>query len=52
MAEDALVVRRIVFDYGFLFDPRLRDVGDGEWMLRLLQRPVKMAALAMTLRFF
>jgi glycosyltransferase involved in cell wall biosynthesis len=37
--------RRVVFDYGFLFDPRLRDVGDGEWMVRLLQRGVRMAAL-------
>lgn len=37
--------RRIVFDYGLLFDPRLRDVGDGEWMVRLLRRPVRMAAL-------
>jgi glycosyltransferase involved in cell wall biosynthesis len=37
--------RRIVFDYGLLFDPRLRDVGDGEWMLRLLERKVRMAAL-------
>jgi glycosyltransferase involved in cell wall biosynthesis len=37
--------RRVVFDYGLLFDPRLRDVGDGEWILRLLRRPVPMAAL-------
>ncbi len=37
--------RRIVSDYGLLFDPRLRDVGDGEWMVRLMQRGVKMAAL-------
>jgi glycosyltransferase involved in cell wall biosynthesis len=37
--------RRVVFDYGLLFDPRLRDVGDGEWMVRLLQRGVRMAAL-------
>jgi hypothetical protein len=37
--------RRVVFDYGLLFDPRLRDVGDGEWMVRLLQRPTRMAAL-------
>src|SRR5207244_10375393 len=29
--------RRIVFEYGFAFDPVLRDVGDGEWMVRLLQ---------------
>jgi glycosyltransferase involved in cell wall biosynthesis len=36
--------RRVVFDYGLLFDPRLRDVGDGEWMVRLLQRGVRMAA--------
>ena len=26
-------------DYGLLFDPRLRDVGDGEWMIRLLAAP-------------
>ncbi len=37
--------RRIVFDYGILFDPVLRDVGDGKWMLRLLQRRAPMAAL-------
>ena len=37
--------RRVVVDYGCLFDPRLRDVGDGEWMVRLLQRGVPMAAL-------
>ena len=37
--------RRIVFEDGLLFDPRLRDVGDGEWMVRLLQRGVRMAAL-------
>ena len=37
--------RRVVFDYGELFDPRLRDVGDGEWMVRLLRRGVRMAVL-------
>ena len=37
--------RRIVSDYGLLFDPRLRDVGDGEWVVRLLQRRVRMVAL-------
>jgi glycosyltransferase involved in cell wall biosynthesis len=37
--------RRIVVEEGFMFDSRLRDVGDGEWMVRLLQRRVKMAAL-------
>jgi glycosyltransferase involved in cell wall biosynthesis len=37
--------RRIVTDYGLEFDPRLRDVGDGEWMVRLLNRGASMAAL-------
>jgi glycosyltransferase involved in cell wall biosynthesis len=37
--------RRVVFDYGFDFDPALRDAGDGKWVLRLLQHRVPMAAL-------
>src|SRR5208337_3753681 len=37
--------RRVVSEYGLLFDARLRDVGDGEWMVRLLRRGVRMAAL-------
>jgi glycosyltransferase involved in cell wall biosynthesis len=37
--------RRVVSENGELFDPRLRDVGDGEWMVRLLRRRVRMAAL-------
>jgi len=37
--------RRVVADYGLAFDPKLRDVGDGEWMVRLLRRGVRMAAL-------
>ena len=37
--------RRLGFDQGLFFEPRWRDVGDGEWMLRLLQRRTKMAAL-------
>jgi hypothetical protein len=37
--------RRVVRDYGFRFDARLRDVGDGEWMVRLLKGGVNMAAL-------
>jgi glycosyltransferase involved in cell wall biosynthesis len=37
--------RRVVDDYGMLFNPQLRDVGDGEWMVRLLQRRVPMVAL-------
>ena len=37
--------RRIVSDENSLFNPELRDVGDGEWMVRMLQRGIKMAAL-------
>ena len=37
--------RRLVFDLGFFFKPNLRDVGDGEWMVRLLEHKTKMAAL-------
>jgi len=37
--------RRLVFDQGLFFEPRWRAVGDGEWMVRLLQRQTKMAAL-------
>jgi glycosyltransferase involved in cell wall biosynthesis len=37
--------RRLVSDEKSLFNPELRDVGDGEWMVRMLQRRVKMVAL-------
>jgi hypothetical protein len=37
--------RKIVSDDNSLFNPALRDVGDGEWMVRMLRRGVKMAAL-------
>ena len=37
--------RQVVFGSGQFFDPRLRDSGDGEWMVRLLRRGVQMAAL-------
>jgi glycosyltransferase involved in cell wall biosynthesis len=37
--------RRVVFDNDIWFDTRWRDVGDGEWMVRLLKRGVSMAAL-------
>ena len=37
--------RRIIDEYHEFFEPTLRDVGDGEWMLRLLKRRVKMAVL-------
>jgi glycosyltransferase involved in cell wall biosynthesis len=37
--------RRLVSDEISLFNPILRDVGDGEWMVRMLRRGVKMATL-------
>jgi glycosyltransferase involved in cell wall biosynthesis len=37
--------RKIISEYGLFFDPKLRDVGDGEWMLRLLRRGTHMAVL-------
>jgi glycosyltransferase involved in cell wall biosynthesis len=37
--------RHIIFDDGCWFDPHLRDVGDGEWIVRLLKRRMRMAAL-------
>ncbi len=37
--------RRLVSDHGILFNPQLRDVGDGDWVLRLLQRGIRMAVL-------
>ncbi len=37
--------RRLVHEYKLLFDPELRDAGDGKWMVGLLQRGVRMAAL-------
>lgn len=37
--------RKLIFDQGLFFDPRLRDVGDGKWVLGLLQRKTPMAVL-------
>jgi glycosyltransferase involved in cell wall biosynthesis len=37
--------RKIIDKYQAFFDPNLRDVGDGKWMLGLLQRRVPMAVL-------
>jgi glycosyltransferase involved in cell wall biosynthesis len=37
--------RRVTAEYEEFFDPRLRDSGDGEWMVRLLRRGVNMASL-------
>jgi glycosyltransferase involved in cell wall biosynthesis len=40
----AMFFRRQVFER-FSFNPALRDVGDGEWMVRLLRAGISMAAL-------
>jgi glycosyltransferase involved in cell wall biosynthesis len=37
--------RTILSHHGLFFDGRLRDVGDAEWMLRLLQNRICMATL-------
>jgi glycosyltransferase involved in cell wall biosynthesis len=37
--------RRVVFERGEFFDPRWRDSGDSEWMVRLLRRGLATAAL-------
>jgi len=42
----ATFFRRTVLDkHGLFFDARLRDVGDAEWMIRLLEHGIPMAAL-------
>ena len=37
--------RRLLSDERSFFNPALRDVGDGDWMVRMLQRGVKMGTL-------
>jgi glycosyltransferase involved in cell wall biosynthesis len=37
--------RKLIHDHSLFFNPKLRDVGDAEWMLRLLQRRTPMAVL-------
>lgn len=37
--------RKLIFEHGLFFDPKLRDVGDGKWVLSLLERRVPMAVL-------
>jgi len=44
--------RELPHKYGLWFNPELRDVGDGEWMLRVLQRGTRMAALRMFTSIF
>ena len=37
--------RSVIDEHKIFFDPTLRDVGDGDWMLRLLQRKTPMAVM-------
>lgn len=37
--------RKLIFEQQLFFDPKLRDVGDGKWVLGLLQRRTPMAVL-------
>ena len=37
--------RKLIAEDGFYFNEKLRDVGDGDWMLRLLRRGVRMKSL-------
>jgi glycosyltransferase involved in cell wall biosynthesis len=37
--------RTVLSEHGLFFDARLRDVGDAEWMVRLLARRIPMAVL-------
>ncbi len=37
--------RRLIDEEHLLFDPHLRDAGDGKWMVNLLERRIRMAAL-------
>ncbi len=37
--------RRVISEMNLFFDPQWRDVGDGEWMVRLLQKKIRMATL-------
>lgn len=42
----ATFFRRTILDtHGLFFDPRLRDVGDAEWVVRLLKKRIPMAVL-------
>jgi glycosyltransferase involved in cell wall biosynthesis len=37
--------RSLIADPGLFFNPKLKDVGDGDWMVRVLQRKTPMAVL-------
>ncbi len=37
--------RRILDEHQLFFDPKLKDVGDGDWVMRLIEKKVRMAVL-------
>jgi len=37
--------RRLISEMNLFFDPQWRDVGDGEWMVRVLRRRIRLATL-------
>lgn len=37
--------RKLLDDYGLFYDTNWRDAGDGEWMLRVIERGIPMATL-------
>ena len=37
--------RRVISEMNLFFDPQWRDVGDGEWMVRAIQKKIRMATL-------
>ena len=37
--------RRILDELGLFFDPKLKDVGDGDWVMRLIDKGVRMGVL-------
>ena len=41
----ATFFHKLIFEQGLFFDPKLRDVGDGKWVLSLLKRGTPMAVL-------
>ncbi len=44
--------RRVIEEHGILFDPKLRDSGDAEWVIRVLQRGLKTAVTRQFLSAF
>jgi len=37
--------RKVIDEHGLFFDPKLRDLGDVDWVMRLINRGIRMATL-------